>query len=208
MAEGHAFRDYARKTGLTYLGHMSMSREEFELVRGVTLSASHADNHFIVGTYEGYDLTVLRRKVHLDHPLHQSRDFGWTIAQLDLHSETLPHLLIISKHHEPILFEDIRLKAPTHLILDTRLLPNQAFNDHFIVLVRIEEIDIILAILRSELLDIFVKHFRHFDVELLDDRLYVYDKRPAVTAHSLKELLTESIWLAKYIEESVLGSLR
>src|SRR5258706_294200 len=57
----HAVKQFADKFHLVYFGHVNPRDDDYELVRGVTVSTTHIDNHYTVGTVEGHDLIFVER---------------------------------------------------------------------------------------------------------------------------------------------------
>lgn len=50
------FRDFADKLGFVYFGFVDQRDDEHQLIRGLTLSTTHRDDNYCVGTYHSYDI--------------------------------------------------------------------------------------------------------------------------------------------------------
>src|SRR4051812_42179272 len=87
MAIKKIIRQFAHKFGLVYFGSVDQHRDEHELIRGITVSASHADTHFCVGHFRGYDISLVERRTTLLYPKREPQHYRWLIMQVDLKRE-------------------------------------------------------------------------------------------------------------------------
>jgi hypothetical protein len=201
LAETKVMHEFAQKFQFAYLGHVDARTDEYEVVRGLTLSATHEDHHFIVGTYNSYDVTTLQREVELNHPAHGKRIYKWTILQVDLIYKKTPNIVMTSGHQDIVFVEDLRIKLPTHQLLDRKFFDiSPQFNQRFRVLSPIEGIDEAVTILRPEAIAIIMDQFKQFDIELLEDKVIVYSWHPFATLNLLQEMLREGLWFADYLD--------
>ena len=97
-----AFQQFATKLGLVYFGYVDQRNDEHSLVRGVTVSTKHRDNHYCIGSFDGYDITVVERVDTLHFPGKESKTHNWTILTLDLHhGHDVPHVFMgLTSHHD------------------------------------------------------------------------------------------------------------
>ena len=68
------------KLALVYFGHVSQRDDEHHMVRGVTVSNKHKDDHYCIGTYDSYD-TIF---VEWSDTLHNGNSHVWHIIEVDL----------------------------------------------------------------------------------------------------------------------------
>ena len=54
-----AVRKFADSLGMVYFGLVNQRNDEHRLVRGHTVSATHRDDNYCVGTIRGYDTCLL-----------------------------------------------------------------------------------------------------------------------------------------------------
>ena len=55
----HIIKKFTNKIGLVYFGAVNQHQDDNRLVRGFTVSQSHQDDHYSVGTVEGYNVTLV-----------------------------------------------------------------------------------------------------------------------------------------------------
>ena len=56
-----AIESFADKAGLVYFGYVDQRDDDHRLIRGHTVSATHQDNHYCIGTVRGYDVMLVLR---------------------------------------------------------------------------------------------------------------------------------------------------
>jgi hypothetical protein len=68
LATKRIIKQFAHKFDLVYFGGIDPREEDFELIRGATLSTSHVDAHYCVGHFKGHDISLVERRNILSHP--------------------------------------------------------------------------------------------------------------------------------------------
>jgi hypothetical protein len=200
LVEKKMMRDFAHKFGLVYFGTVHASRDEYELIRGVTLHTAHQDRHYTVGNYKGRDVTLVQRNVTLSHPHHSAKDYKWTLVQVDLQRRRLPHILVTAGHDDELFFENLQIKLANFQQLTASLIPNANFAHHFRVFAGTNVLDELPTVLTPEVMAAMAQYFKHFDVEFFDDQLIVYTPQQRVSTTLLQELLREALWLAEQLD--------
>src|SRR5260370_886221 len=84
LATKKAIKQLARKFKLVYFGHVSQEEARYQLLRGATSSIKHVDSHYTVGSFRGYDVTLVERRDELVFPGKAPRSYHWLIMQFDL----------------------------------------------------------------------------------------------------------------------------
>lgn len=202
LVEKKLMRDFAHKFGLVYFGTMNARQDEYEMVRGVTLSTDHQDKHFIIGNYRGYDVTLLQRSVKMSHPHHGSRHYKWSVVQIDLKRRRVPHMLITTSAHDRIFFDNLQIKLANFQQVNPNLLANKQFAHRFEVFAVTEGLDELPTVITDDLMSALAHYFRNFDVELFDDQVIVYTSQPRVTNILLQEMLREGLWIAEHLDNT------
>ena len=97
-ARGKALRGFATKAGLVYFGAVDHRHDDHDVIRGLTVSNTHKDTHYIVGSYDGYDIALVDR---IDRSKHGTSriEHRWCILQITLQqAHEVPHLFFLPTH--------------------------------------------------------------------------------------------------------------
>jgi hypothetical protein len=201
MATKRVVKQFANKYHLVYFGAVDAREDEHQLVRGVTVSTSHVDNHYTVGTLQARDIIVVQRKNTLTFPGKADGHYKWLIMQLDLEREDLPHIFIDTHHHGETFYANLFTALPQFQDFRAYLAGHDpAFLKHCKVFAFPHEYESVLATLRPEITKVLAQHFMQFDYEIVDDLLYVYAESNVVTMTLLQEMLRVGIWLADVLD--------
>ena len=100
-ARGASIRRFTSKTGLVYFGAVDQHKDEHEIVRGLTVSTSHRDTHYAVGSYDGYDVSIVDRLDVVYDARKQPVEHSWLIFQVTLLDKSLPHVFFRPLGHSP-----------------------------------------------------------------------------------------------------------
>lgn len=197
------YDDLCRRYDLVYFGHVSQHHDDHELVKGVTFSANHTDNHYVMGNIEGYDLIVVERTDHIAFPGRSAEHYRWIIVQVDLDERLqLPHVFLDARHHDQGFYQALFAKF-NRLSSADRLFDSgydELFGQKFHPYTPPDSLDDLQLYLTPDVAAVLAHHFAHFDVEWHHDKLLVYAANRTVTPHLLNTMLREAIWLARQIE--------
>lgn len=199
------YHDICRQHGLVYFGHVNKYDDEHQLVRGVTFSHNHQDDHYLVGTVHGYDVIMLERTDVIKFPGRPTEKYRWVIAQFDLDERlNLAQTFIDAKHHEAgfysTLFAKFTRLSPAEHVFDDDY--DRLFTDRFHAYTPPDAIDNLPRLLTPDVAAVMAHHFAHFDVEWHQDRLLIYSTGRTVTKNLLEMMIREGIWLAAEIEKN------
>lgn len=197
---------FAEKTGLVYFGTVDQHRDDHEIVRGLTASATHLDDHYCVGSVNGYDIHLVDRsdsredydgvlqrhhliifqiKLHTTRPIHhflmtphgdKEAQFESLFTVAASHLQPVP-LGSISEYTQDFLSRYELLSAPTHFI-DTEML------------------------ISSDVARSIAAHFWPLALEVWDNSLYIYSTDTHVSTHLLDTMIQNGLWLAGQIDKS------
>lgn len=200
-----AMLEFAEKIGLVYFGYVNQHNDEHRLVRGVTVSTRHRDNHYCIGTFEGYDITLVERTDTIVHPGKRSRLHAWLIMAIDLRVQhEIPHIFIGSHSHTDAFYAQLLIKHPhlTKLPLEYLGLRQAAFSKEFVVYAHVADFLSSQYIIDATVANAMVEHFHKLTVEISEGVVYVYaeDQRPS--RQLLDRMLQAGLWLAKKIDHS------
>lgn len=196
------FKSACDRYDLVYFGHVSQHNDEHQMVRGFTLSPSHVDRHYCVGTVSGADIILLERMDTLSFPDRPSRAYTWTILQIDLSHRLPTHLLLNSQHYDDTLYR--YLFAKFH---DIRPYEARVFDGHdvkfaatFRVYAPTQHIDDVMTMLSPDTTAVLAHHFNIFDYEAYGDQLIVYAPTTSPSERTIEQMLKAGIWLARQLD--------
>lgn len=203
LATKKVVKQFVRKFGLVYFGAVNQREDEHELIRGITVSASHVDTHFCVGDYKGHDISLVERRNTLNYPDQPSRRYHWLIMQVDLRREGLPHVFIDGNHHDEAFYTTLFMKFANMTNANTLFMQsNPLFARTFKVFTPADKFDELEVMLTGDIAAMLAHHFKQFDYEIDDDRVLIYAENPVITAHLLHEMLRVGQWLAVQLDKA------
>lgn len=195
-------RDFADRSGLVYFGFVSQLDDEHHLVRGLTLSTKHTDEHYCIGSFQGYDVVFVERS---DTVLTSGKSHRWHIIEIDLRSPAeIPHIFIGSSAHGYGFHSLVSTKYPAMRPAMLGALGNrypQAFLDHFRLLSTPSVAVLAEQIVDPSIAETIGSHFRGLVIEITNQSLYIYSEKTHLSSSLLDAMITNGVWLAKAIDE-------
>ncbi len=193
-------RRFAAAHSLVYFGSIDKD-DESRLVKGITVSNTYRDSHYLVGTDYGRDLIFLQRSDLLRASNKKKKElYTWNILTIDLSAPTqLPHMYIEGRNrHGPGFYETLAIKKREFLELPYGFLSryDPMFADRFVAHLSAAATVEFPYILPPEKAAVIAHHFAMFDFEWHDDVLYVYFLSSHPTLHQLEHMLKAGVWLA------------
>lgn len=196
-------KQFAAKHHMVYFGQVDPREDEYELVRGLTLSTNHQDNHYTVGTFQERDIILVERRNTFTFPNRPSSSYRWLIAQIDLRRSGLPHLFIDCGHHDATFYANAFLARQGMQDMGNYF---GGFSRGFAQKARLfanpSQYENIGLLMTPEIAETIAQHFSQFDYECFDDRLLVYTNNPLITPTLLEDMLRVGTWLAASFENS------
>lgn len=117
-----AFKQFAKKAKVMYLGRVEQQKSEYHLVRGFTASHSHKDTDHCVGTFLHHDFIVLHRQTASGKRI--------LITEVDLHTlHPFSHLFVLPNSLDHSWFDEIVKLYPHHR--HAPYAPHDAFSPRF-----------------------------------------------------------------------------
>lgn len=191
---------FANKLGIVYFGHIDARSDEHSLLRGITVSNSHTDQHYTVGTFKTYDMALVIRRDSLQYDDKRLKDHFWTIMTFDLHTTyDVPHFYIAqNKIRDELLARYSKL----HKISLGQLCPYPAlFNENLEIYGNLEKAIEIEQIITPDFAGLIAQHCTDISIEVAENTVYLYiaEKHPS---NALLERMTNlGIWFAQIIDQ-------
>lgn len=196
-ATRRTIKQFAAKYHMVYFGHVDPREDEYELVRGLTVSTSHIDNHYTVGSYSGHDIIVVERRNTLTFPGKPDAHYRWLIAQVDLKRSGLPHIFIDCHHHDAMFYANAFLSKNGVQDVSTYFRGlSETFNHKCKLFANPSNYAQVGALITPEIAQTLAQHFAQFDYEFFDDRVLVYASNSTVTPALLDDMVRVGTWLA------------
>ena len=203
LATKKIVKQFARRFGLVYFGAVDQREDEHELIRGITVSATHVDSHFCVGDYRGHDVSFVERRNTITYPERQPQYYRWLIMQFDLRRDGLPHVFIDGNHHDEVFYTTLFMRFANMTNASTLFAQaNPLFARTFKVFTPADKFDELEVMLSGDIAAMLAHHFKQFDYEIDGDRVLVYAENPVITSHLLHEMLRVGHWLALQLDKA------
>lgn len=194
---------FAEKVGLVYFGYVDQRSDEHRLVRGLTLSANHRDNHYCIGTFDGYDITFVERRDTIRFPGKSTKTHNWLIMTFDLHATIdLPHVFLGLHSHSATFYAHLFTKFShlTKIPLEQYGSYSKAFLHKYAIYTSPDQMQNMSSLFNPELAKPIGDHFGSMTFEIADGCLYMYVEDQRTTQALLEKMLKYGIWLAKSID--------
>jgi hypothetical protein len=194
---------FAEKVGLVYFGYVDQRSDEHRLVRGLTLSANHRDNHYCIGTFDGYDITFVERRDTIRFPGKSTKAHNWLIMTFDLHTILdLPHVFLGLHSHSPTFYAHLFTKFShlTKIPLENYGVHAKAFTDKYALYTSPDQMQNVSTLFDSTLTKPIGDHFGSMTFEVADGCLYLYADDQRTTQALLEKMLKYGVWLSQTID--------
>lgn len=197
------FGKLASEYGLTYYGTViPADLDDYIPVRGMTASPEQIDDNYTTGMVAGYSVQLLQRSHDVYLADNRRVNRTWTICQVDLHSSTLPHMIIGGKNKvtgdESALASYLRMYEINPSSLGRPIADD--FADKFAIYISPQDITDVQAIFTPEFQAMLSLHFADTDFEIDGNKLYSYTTHNPIQLATLDRQLRITIWLAKHID--------
>lgn len=197
--------NFAEKHGLVYFGYVNQATDDHRLVRGMTASPSQRDNHYCIGSVDGYDVVLVERQTEITHPGKAPHSTTWTILAVDLHSnKDLPHLFFDAGPRNETFYANLFTKFSKLRQTDfSTLAPRDAeFSNNYMVYAPVDRSIDAERIFTPDITSSLGRHFRPLDIETEGDTLYLYADNMPVTPQLLDAMLKNGLWLAAHLDQA------
>jgi hypothetical protein len=203
LATKRTIKQFATRHHLVYFGHVDPRDDDYELVRGATVSTTHVDNHYTVGSLDGRDVILVERRNKFAFPGKPPVLYKWLIMQFDLRCQNLPHAFIDAHQEDETFYDALFTELPyiqniTHIFGQR----DPLFVKHCYLFGFPHQYTAIGQMLTPQITGQLAQNFRQFDYEIQDDRLFVYASKTRPSIAVLQDMATIGLWLAAQLEEA------
>jgi len=200
---GRLLRQFAEKVNFVYFGTVDQHEDEHEVIRGLTVSTSHQDTHYAVGSYDGYDVSMVDRFDILRHGNEEPTEHSWLILQVSLTDADLPHIFLKPKGHSPAAYNKFFTAYNTlHAVNTMFLAPHSpefhARYDVYSMSSRALEIE---ESLTTAVTNTIAARFWPHAIEIFEGKVYVYITEHRLSETMLGATLESATWLASILDK-------
>lgn len=196
------FKKVCRVYDLVYFGTVSQHSDEHQMVRGFTLSPSHVDRHYCVGTVSGRDVILLERTDTISFPDKPSKAYTWVILQIDL-KKTIPvHVMLNACKYDDLIAASLMAHLSHLHQFDQLTTPgyDEAFGSRFRMFAPLQHTETVFRVIDPGTASVLGHHFSMFDYEVLGDALIVYLPSLSPQLRDIEHMLKSGIWLASQLD--------
>jgi len=200
---GRAIRTFANKLGLVYFGAVDQRTDDHEVIRGLTVSTTHRDDHYAVGSFNDYDVSLVDRYDILIDPQGKETDHNWLIFQINLENgESFPHTFFNPIGHSIDAYSKF-FTSFSHMSMANLIFEGDHSNEFstryqiFATAGRALEIE---KIFNTEVTKTIAARLWPHAIEILDNKLFIYTIEPKLTETLLETAISSGLWLAQLID--------
>lgn len=201
-----AYMQFAERIGLVYFGYVNQRHDEHQPVRGLTASASHRDNHYSIGAFQGYDVALVERTDTIRRPKKKPVSYEWVVMTFKLHRPVdLPHVFVGLHTHGDTFYSQFFTKFANFRAIRANPTTGygQAFSDKYSIYAKPSQVLSSTRLFNPEIAAVIAERFDDLTIELWDNYLYIYSQHTKPSAELLDKMLTYGAWLARVLDENV-----
>lgn len=195
---------FAEKMGFVYFGSVNQHADDHHIIRGLTVSSSHKDDNYAVGSLDGYDISLVNRADTVPDEKSILRMHTWLVFEIGLHQGIdIPHIFLEPQAQRKRSFT--KLTAQSHMQI-VPLGTLEPYSDEFLgryhVFASPSHFIETERYFSSSVTRTLAAHFWPLAVEVSEGSLYLYASNQVVNEHLLETMLRNGIWLATKLDEA------
>jgi hypothetical protein len=199
---------FSEKVGLVYFGSVDQHSDDHRIVRGLTASANHQDEHYAVGTYEDYDVSIVNRMDTTEDSTGRLRTHSWLILEINLkYGADLPHIFMGMHEHKDSPYSKLFITHPSmqRVPIGTFEPYAQEFTARYSLYAHASHFIQVERYFNANITKVIAAHFWPLSVEINEGSLYLYADNQPVTIRLLDAMLKNGLWLAKQLDAQNIG---
>lgn len=195
--------EFAEKVGLVYFGYVDQRDDDHRLVRGHTVSRTHVDNHYCIGTVRGYDVVLVSRNDMVRTRSGKLERCHWLIYTFDLHTkQSVPHMYVGHKSRDAQFAASYKQLMPLS-IGHFGIYPQRFMNEYTVYGKATHALEIEQYI-TPQVAEVISTHFRGASFEIEDGTVFLYVESEHPNESLLEKLMSNGLWLAEVIDTAAL----
>jgi len=194
---------FTEKVGIVYFGSVSQHSDDHKIVRGFTISSSHQDNNYCVGTVNGYDIRIVDRSDVISQPDGSTATYNWIVFAFDLHTkQDIPHLFFGAHDNNPKPYDSLFGTFPILQPIELGTFENYSseFTKHYTLNSQPTNSIEVERLFPANVTEIIGKHFWPLSAEQHEGVLYLYSDKLKITSSLMDVMLQNGLWLAGHLD--------
>lgn len=194
---------FAQKFSFVYFGHVDQHDDEHHVVSGLTVSSSHQDEHYCVGSFDGYDVSFVDRYDILETPHKPLRTHRWIIFEIDLHNNDLPHIFLGAHNHRDSSYAKLFTAVPSFqpIPLGTLESHSDEFTNRYSLFASAAQFIEVERLFTAEVTRTIAAHFWPLAAEVYRGSLFIYADNSTLSSNLLETMLKNGLWLARQLDQ-------
>jgi len=204
-ARKHTIEHFAEKMGFVYFGSVDQHRDDHHIIRGLTVSSSHKDDNYVVGSLDSYDVSLVSRVDTIPDVNDIPRTHSWLVLEIKLHNGVdIPHVFLEPQAQRTASFTKLfTTNAHMQTIPLGTLEPySQEFMNRYNIYAAPSHFIEAEQYFSAEATRTLAAHFWPLAVEVTEGSLYLYSSSQIITAHLLDTMVRNGLWLAGILDKS------
>lgn len=196
---------FTNKLSFVYFGHVDQHDDEHHIIRGLTVSSTHHDESYSVGSYDGYDISIVDRHDIVQSPTGEERSHRWLIFEFDLHNNDIPHIFLGGHNHRDSSYAKLFTSVPSMQPVPLGTLENHSneFEARYSLFANPTQFIEVEKLFTAEVTRTIAAHFWPLAAEIYEGALYVYSDNVHITSGLLDTIFQNGLWLAKQLDSRV-----
>ncbi|MDN5835328.1 MAG: hypothetical protein L0H36_01700 [bacterium] len=197
--------NFVERHGLVYFGYVNHLADEHRIIRGLTVSPHQRDNHYAIGTFDGYDVAFVQRTVQ-DGLSKKSKNLKWLVFEIDLQSQIdLPHIFIGSNAHSGDFYKKlfstfVYFRQNKLSIFDQK---SSSINNKYSLYTAPAYLVSARNLINEALAEQIAINFFPLAIEISSGSIYIYADNQRATPNLLTKMLKNSVWLARQLDQQI-----
>lgn len=172
-----------------------------ERLHGVTFTRESKDTRFMHTNINGYEVSFLIREATHSPAHHVAIDTYWSVLSVELLVSGLPHIIFDNKKHDKHFYQSVftmfpRLRSGKEILRHLQPTAESQFD----VYLEPHHAMQLPQLFSDEMLQRMAQYYAKFDVEIQDNRLFIFSRGTPQSYVQLNEMLQEALWLTERIE--------
>lgn len=197
---GFILRRIAKKLDFIYFGRVDQFKDDHDLVRGITVSPVHNDDHYMMGKFDDRDVTIVDRSDVLGYGKQEIRHY-WLIIRVEL-DYVLPHILLLPNNHENKSYRQLIVHqafVPIDSLLNTQY--HQDFTSRYSMLSLAGYAPMVEDIISIDTARVIAARFWPSAIEVNGKYVYVYMDEKALNETKTAATIEATVWLSNRLSE-------
>lgn len=200
---GRTIRKFADTSGLIYFGTVDQHVDEHHVIRGLTVSSTHHDSHYCLGSIDGYDLAFVDRQDTVTKTDGSHVTHTWLIVEITLMTkQDIPHLFLGTHRRENGPYQALFTAFPAlqPVPVGTFEPYSPEFLSRYDLYAQATHFIEVERLFPSAQTRVIGAHFWPLSAEVIDGSLFMYAADSQLSPHLLDSMVNNGLWLARHID--------